>query len=77
VVALVTNEIVEKKMQMGEDIGEISIINVNRIEVDLEKITLMIKEQENVIPISVSKQENANEVVEPHAHIDGGDILII
>ncbi len=23
----------------------------------------------------MSKQENANEVVEPHAHIDGSDIL--
>ncbi len=23
----------------------------------------------------MSKQENANEDVEPHAHIDGGDIL--
>jgi hypothetical protein len=45
-------------------------------EVDLEKTISMIKEQENVIHVVlVLKQENANENVEPHAQIDGGDIL--
>jgi hypothetical protein len=45
-------------------------------EVDLEKTISMIKKQENVIHVAlVLKQKNANEVVEPHAHIDGGDIL--
>jgi hypothetical protein len=33
--------------------------------------------QENVVLVAlVLKQENANEDVEPHAHIDGGDIAI-
>jgi hypothetical protein len=77
VVTLVPNEIVEKQVQMGEDIGETSIINIDRIEVDLEKTILMIEEQENVILTPMSEQENANEVVEPHANIDGGDILNI
>jgi len=42
VVALVTNEIVEKQVQVGEDIRETSTIDADRIEVDLEKIILMI-----------------------------------
>jgi hypothetical protein len=42
VVALVTNEIVQKQVQVGEDIGETSIIDVDRIEVDLEKSISMI-----------------------------------
>ncbi len=41
-VALVTNEIVQKQVQVGEDIGETSIIDVDRIEVDLEKSISMI-----------------------------------
>ncbi len=44
-VALVPNEIVDEQTQVGENIGETSIIDVNRIEVDLEKIILMIEEQ--------------------------------
>jgi hypothetical protein len=37
----------------------------------------MIEEQENVILVApVLKQENAHEIVEPHAHIDGSDIAI-
>ncbi len=48
-VTLVPNEIVEEQVQVGEDIGETSTINIDRIEVDLEKTILMIKEQENVI----------------------------
>jgi hypothetical protein len=44
---------------------------------DLEKNILMIKEQENVIFIDpLLEQENANEDVEPHAHIDGSDIAM-
>jgi hypothetical protein len=38
VVALVRNEIVEEQMQVGENIGETSAADVDRIEVDLEKI---------------------------------------
>jgi len=37
----------------------------------------MIKDQENVIStIPLMEQENANEDVELHVHIDGGDIAI-
>jgi len=35
----------------------------------------MIKEQENAVYVLVPKQENANEEVEPHAHIGGSDIF--
>ncbi len=45
-------------------------------EVDLQKTISMIEKQENVIHVALMmKQKNANENVEPHAHIDGGDIL--
>jgi hypothetical protein len=38
---------------------------------------LMIEDQENVIPTTpLPKQNNVNEVVELHAHIDGGDVTI-
>jgi hypothetical protein len=38
VVALIWNEIVEKQMQVGENIGETFAIDVDKIEVDLEKL---------------------------------------
>jgi hypothetical protein len=51
--------------------------DVDRVEVDLERTILMIEEQENVILVArVLEQENANEIVELHAHIDGSDIAI-
>jgi predicted type IV restriction endonuclease len=63
-------------MQVGEAIAKASTTNVHRIEMDLEITILMIEEQKNVVPIIiVLKQKNANEDVEPRAHIDGGDIL--
>jgi hypothetical protein len=38
---------------------------------------LKIEDQENVVPtIPLLEQKNANEDIEPHAHIDGGDITI-
>jgi hypothetical protein len=44
---------------------------------DLEKTILIIKEQENVIFIApLLVQENANQNVQPHAHIDGSDIAM-
>ncbi len=37
----------------------------------------MIKDQKNVVfVVPLLKQKNANEGVEPHAHIDGGGIAI-
>jgi len=35
----------------------------------------MIERQENVVPIPMLKEKNTNEDVEPHAQIDGSDIL--
>jgi hypothetical protein len=44
---------------------------------DLERIIFMKENQENVVHvIPLPEQKNANEDVEPHAHIDGGDIAI-
>jgi hypothetical protein len=90
VVPFVPSEIVEEEqVEMGEDVGLTSKGDVNQIEMDLEKIILMIKEQENVIFIAplleqenvifiapLLEQENANEDVQPHAHIDGSDIAM-
>jgi uncharacterized protein YwlG (UPF0340 family) len=78
VVPLVPSEIVEEEqVEAGEDIGETSKGNANKIEIDLEIIILMIEDHENVVPIApLSEQKNANEDVELHAHIDGGDIAI-
>jgi hypothetical protein len=78
VVPLVPNEIVdEEQVEASEDVGETSKGNVDQIEMDLERIILMIKDQENVVHVApLPKQENVNEDVEPHAHIDGGDIAI-
>jgi hypothetical protein len=72
---LVTHEIVQEQVQIGGDVGEASTVDAYRIEVDLEKTILMIEIQKNVVPILVSKEENTNEDVEPHAQIDGNDIL--
>jgi hypothetical protein len=35
----------------------------------------MIERQENLIPILMLEEENTNEDIEPHAQIDGSDIL--
>ncbi len=43
VVALAPNEIVEEWVQVGDDVGDASMANVDRIEMDLEKTILMIK----------------------------------
>ncbi len=45
VVALVPSDIIEEQMQAGENVGETSIANVDRIEMDLERTILMIEEQ--------------------------------
>jgi hypothetical protein len=78
VVLLVANEIVEEEeVQVGENVGETSKGDVDQVEMDLERTILMIIDQENVVHVvPLLEQENANEDVEPHAHIDGGDIAI-
>ncbi len=73
-VALAPSQIVKEQVQAGEDVGETFVTNVDKIEVDLET-NLMIKEHENVVHAIVLEKENANEDVEPHAHIDGTNIL--
>lgn len=67
-IALAPSDIVEEQVQVGENIGEASMADVDKIVVNLEKTILMIEEQENVVPIPMLEQENANEVVEPHEH---------
>jgi hypothetical protein len=63
-------------VEASENIRETSKGDVDEIEIDLKKIILMIEDQENtVLIIPLPEQENANEDVEPHAHIDGGDIM--
>ncbi len=42
-VTLAPNEIVEEQVQVGVDVGETFVVDVNKIEADLEKTTLMIK----------------------------------
>jgi hypothetical protein len=43
VATLVAPEIVQEQMQAGGHVGEAFVIDVDRIEADLEKIILMIK----------------------------------
>jgi len=76
VVPLVASEIVEKEeVWVGEDVGETFNGDVDQVDMDLERTILMIKDL-NIIDLGIPllEQENANEDVEPHAHIDGGDI---
>jgi hypothetical protein len=78
VVPLVANEIVEEeKVEVDEDVGETSKGNVDHIKMDLEITILMMQDQENLVfVVPLLEQKNVNEDVEPHAHIDGGDIGI-
>jgi hypothetical protein len=46
VVALARNQIIREQVQVGEDVGERFAMNVDRIEMDLEKTILMMKEHE-------------------------------
>jgi len=62
-------------VQASGDVGEAFATNADKIEVDLEKTILTIEKHENVVLILVLKEENTNKDVEPHAQIDGGDIL--
>jgi len=68
VIALAPSDIVEEQVQVGENIGEASMADVDKIVVNSEKTILMIEEQENIVPTPMSEQENANEVVEPREH---------
>jgi hypothetical protein len=43
VIALVPSEVIEEQVQTCVDVGETFVVNVNRIEVDLNKFILMIK----------------------------------
>ncbi len=75
VVPSIPSEIVEEEqMEAGEDDGETFKGDADQIKMDLERTILMIEDQEKVVFIApLLKQEIANEYVELHAHIDGGD----
>jgi low affinity Fe/Cu permease len=75
VATLATPEIIQEQVQVDGDVGETSVVDVNRIDANLEKTILMIEKQQNVVPILMLEEENINEDVELHAQIDGGDIL--
>ncbi len=55
-VTLAPNDIVEKQVWAREDVVETSTANVDRIEMDLERIILMIEEQENVVLVVVVQE---------------------
>jgi hypothetical protein len=78
VIASVPSEIIEEEqVEVDEDVGETSKGDANQIEIYLEITILMIEDQGNVVfATPLLRQENANEDVEPYAHIDGGDIAI-
>jgi hypothetical protein len=73
--ALAIPKIVQEQVQVGRDIGKTFVANANRIETDLEKTILMIERQEDVVLPLMLEEENKIYDVEPHAQIDGGDIL--
>jgi hypothetical protein len=75
VAALASLEIIQEQVQVGGDARETFVVDVNKIDANLEKTILMIEKQQNVVPILVPEEENINEDVELHAQIDGGDIL--
>jgi hypothetical protein len=58
-------------VQAGANVGETSIIDVSKIEVELQKPIDMIKQQEIVAPSAMLEQN----IIQPHAEIDGGDTL--
>jgi len=73
-VALAPNGNIEEGMQTNVEVGETFVItNVSRIEVELQRAIDIIKDQKNV----TLGKENANGDVEPHAQIDGGEILYL
>jgi hypothetical protein len=72
VVALAPNGNIEAEIQAKVHIKETSTtVNVNRIEVELQKTIDMIEDQE----IVALGQENVNGDVDPHAQIDRHEIL--
>ncbi len=72
---LVSSEINKEQVQAIVDVGETSMANVSRIEIDLQKTITMIVKQKIVGPLSMSKQDNEDEHVTTHADIDTSDIL--
>jgi len=71
VAALASSGNVEDQVQASVDVGETSIIDVSKIEVELQKLIDMIEEQEIVVSNAMLEQNN----VQPHVEIDGGDTL--
>jgi hypothetical protein len=70
-------KLLEKEVEASEDVGETSKGDADQIKMDLERTILMMQDQENVVSVvPLLEQDNANEDVELHAHIDGGDMGI-
>ncbi len=57
----------KKKLQIGGDIRKTYVVNVDKIETNLEKTILMIKRQEDVVLPLMLEEENINKDVEIHA----------
>jgi uncharacterized protein YifN (PemK superfamily) len=64
-------------VEASEDVQETFKGNADQIEMDFKRIILMMENQKNIVLIvPLSEQQNANEDVEPYAHIDKGDTSI-
>ncbi len=73
-VALDPNGNIKEGMPTNVEVGEtFATANVNRIEIELQRIIDMIKDQK----IVVLGQENANGDVKPCVEIDGGEIFYL
>jgi hypothetical protein len=57
VATLATPKIIQEQVQVGGDIGKTFVANTDRIEAYLEKTILMIKRQENLVPLQCWKKK--------------------
>jgi len=62
-------------VQANVEVGETYIVDVAKIEVDLQTIIEMIVEQKIIILVSMQEQDNEDEHVITHVDIDVGEIL--
>ncbi len=73
--AVASSQMNEEQAQASVEVGETSIADVVRIEVDLHKTIEMIVEKKNVTISLVPKQNNEDEHVIKHVDMDACDIL--
>jgi len=69
VTTLIIPKIVHEHVQVGGDVGEKSVANVNRIETNFDD-----RKIRRCNSSSNAGKKNTSEDVEPHAQIDGGDV---